>query len=420
MSSGYGEEGSSGHAGRRRAGISPLEQRVRGEKPAVRPAAPLKKPVEEKRKPKVWLIVALSAVGLLLVGGLVMGLILSRNRGAGGPVNGGGPPAAGGAPAGTGGRLRFLPVQEHPQKGWAGYHTRTGDFNGDGRADLLWNETAATNRLYVGLGNADGTWTFLPAQERSERRWGGFRTLVGDVNGDGRADLVWNETAEVNRVYVGLGNADGTFSFLPAQDHPTKGWADFAALLGDFDGDGRSDIAWVAAGEPWKISVARVNPEGTLAFGPLQEAPLPLPSTAQVWAGDVNGDGRSDLLWNTRGEANQVVVGLADANKGSFSFLPLQEHPAKGWSNFDLVVGDINGDGRADLVWNDLEKANRLYIGLANADGTFTFLPPQECPGEGGEHAVLLLGDVNGDGLPDLIWNQMGEANRILVGLSEP
>ncbi len=472
--SGERETGSSGHAGRQRTGTSLLERRVRGEKPV--PRAPVaKKAVEEKRKPRVWLIVALSAVGLLLVGGIILGVVLSRDRGGSKPVREGPTPAATAAPTnpiGTGGTWQFLPLQEHPEKGWTAYHALLGDVNGDGRADLVWNQTAETNRVYVGLANADGTFAFLPAQERTERRWGGFRTLLGDVNGDGRADLVWNETAEVNRVYVGLGNADGTlvflpaqdraerrwggfrtfigdvngdgradliwnelaetnrlyvglgnadgtFSFLPAQDHPEKGWRGFAALVADLNGDGRSDIAWEAAGKPRRIAVALANADGTWAFEPLREASLPLPNDVQALAGDVNGDGRADLIWNARGETNRVVVGLANAD-GTLALLPPQEHAARGWSGFGLLAGDVNGDGRADLVWNELGKTNRTYFGLANADGTFSFPPLQERPEEGWGGSVLLLGDVDGNGRADLVWNQVWESNRILVGLSEP
>ena len=53
--------------------------------------------------------------------------------------------------------------------------------------------------------NQIGAFRFLPAQNRSERGWSHYKTLVGDVNGDGRADLIWNETRAGNRTYVGLG-----------------------------------------------------------------------------------------------------------------------------------------------------------------------------------------------------------------------
>ncbi len=98
----------------------------------------------------------------------------------------------------------FLPKQDRSERGWSDYDVLTGDVNGDGRTDLIWNETTDTNRTYVGLSNGNGTFTFLGAQDRSERGWSNYDVLTGDVNGNGRTDLIWNETTNTNRTYVGL------------------------------------------------------------------------------------------------------------------------------------------------------------------------------------------------------------------------
>ncbi|MCC5620944.1 VCBS repeat-containing protein [Nostoc sp. CHAB 5715] len=205
----------------------------------------------------------------------------------------------------------FLPAQDRSETGWNGFDALTGDVNGDGLTDLIWNETGNINRTYVGLSNGNGTFTFLPAQDRSETGWNGFDALTGDVNGDGLTDLIWNETGNINRTYVGLSNGNGTFTFLPAQDRSETGWNGFDALTGD-----------------------------------------------------VNGDGLTDLIWNETGNINRTYVGLSNGN-GTFTFLGAQDRSETGWNGFDALTGDVNGDGLTDLIWNETGNINRTYVGLA-------------------------------------------------------
>ena len=59
-------------------------------------------------------------------------------------------------------------------------------------------------------------------------------------------------------------------------------------------------------------------------------------------------------------------------------FSAAQDHPARGWSGYQLLIGDVNGDGKADLVWNELGGLNRFYVGLSQGNGKFQFLPAQD------------------------------------------
>jgi len=206
----------------------------------------------------------------------------------------------------------FLPQQDRSERGWSNYDVLAGDVNGDGRTDLIWNETGDINRTYVGLASRNGTFTFLAAQDRSERGWSNYDVLTGDVNGDGRTDLIWNETGDINRTYVGLANRNGTFTFLAAQDRSERGWSNYDVLTGD-----------------------------------------------------VNGDGRTDLIWNETGDINRTYVGLANGN-GTFTFLGAQDRQERGWSNYDVLAGDVNGDSRTDLIWNERGDINRTYVGLSD------------------------------------------------------
>jgi hypothetical protein len=266
-------------------------------------------------------------------------------------------------------KFSLSPFQDRGGSGWNNYKTLIGDVNGDGRADIIWNATGDKNRVYVALARPDGTFqVFTPFQDHAGAGWNNYKTLIGDVNGDGRADIIWNSSGNTNRVYVGLGKADGTFQFLPFQDHAGAGWNNYKTLIGD-----------------------------------------------------VNGDGRADIIWNSSGNTNRVYVGLGKAD-GAFQFLPFQDHAGAGWNNYKTLIGDVNGDGRADIIWNDTVNGNNVYVGLASPDGsgTFEFKPGQNCGGTGWNNYKTLIGDVNGDGKTQIIWNETGNSrNRIYVGTLE-
>ncbi len=409
---------------RRGSGQAPsrLVQRVAG-RPEAGPAGEPPPEEEGKKRKRIWWIVGLVGGGVLVLG--VVLLLLLGKPGDGGPEGRATETPAAGTPAGTAlpvapGQFFFLPPQEHPQSGWELFRPLLGDVNGDGRAEIIWNMTAEVNLIYVGLAQADGSFDLLPVQERSERYWSGFKTLLGDLNGDGRGDLIWNETTEHNRTYVGLGREDGTFDLLPFQDREERYWSGFQTFVGDVNGDGRGDLIWNETTEHNRTYVGLGREDGTLAFLPFQDRAEQGWKGFRTLVGDVNGDGRSDLIWNGLAGRNRVYTALGQKD-GTFVLLPAQDHPREeGWEGFRVLVGEVNGDGRSDLVWNLTAQTNRLYVALGQEDGTFTFQEEgQERTEVGWGGFQTLVGDVNGDGRSDLVWNELAGHNRIYVGLGQ-
>ena len=87
---------------------------------------------------------------------------------------------------------------------------------------------------------------------------------------------------------------------------------------------------------------------------------------------DVNGGGKSDLVWNYRGTVNRTYVAMSNGN-GTFSrALTAWDQPEQNWSSYTLSAVDVNGDGRTDLVWNSLGTVNRTYVAMSNGNGTFS------------------------------------------------
>jgi hypothetical protein len=316
-----------------------------------------------------------------------------------------------------------------------------GDFNGDGILDLAVANSTYYGTVSVLLGQGDGT--FLPALTFPAGGYYPSSVAVGDFNGDGKLDLA---VADLGKVSVLLGNGDGTF--LPAQSFPV-GIENLSLAVGDFNGDGHLDLAVSDYGDGWDAEVWVLLGHGDGSFGPAQSVYDGSLSALSVTVGDFNGDGKPDLAVASGTNPNGTVSVLL--GKGDGSFLPALTFPA-GYNPSAVAVGDFNGDGIPDLaVANGGTNPSNgsVSVLLGNGDGTFqaavnypagsypnsvavadfngdgildlavasytssgtvsvllgqgdgTFLPAQAFPA-GGYPSSVAVGDFNGDGWPDL------------------
>ena len=204
---------------------------------------------------------------------------------------------------------------------------------------------------------------------------------VGDMNGDGFADIVTCGTAGARAsVNVLLGNSDGTFQ-RPTQ--AAVGNAPAGIILGDFNVDGRLDVATADSGT-LNISVLLGNGDGTLQ--PRQKINVGAMPNALASA-DFDEDGIPDFAVAV---PSGFVVVLGDGSGGSRASTSLTTIPATA----GITVGDWDGDGNTDVVFGNIMVGGNLYLG--NGDGTFrlsTLSIPLVKP---------LLIDVDGDGKDDV------------------
>ena len=264
------------------------------------------------------------------------------------------------------------------------------DVNGDGKQDIV-TANANSSDLSVLLGNGDGA---FQSEQRFAAGDGFFRgptSLVsGDVNGDGKIDLITSNTFVSDTVSVLLGNGDGTFQ---AQQHIAVGESPNAAAVADLNGDGKLDIV-AANTDSGDISVLLGGGDGT--FQSEQRFPAgdgPYAGPVSVTVADLNGDGRPDLAARIH-FSNDLSLLFGNGN-GSFQS---QQRLSLSASPLSVAIADLNGDGKLDIVTT--LSTNRAAVFLGNGDGTYQ---AEQIFPIGVSPSMVAIRDVNGDGKPDVV-----------------
>ena len=351
-----------------------------------------------------------------------------------------------------------------------------GDVNGDGIDDLavgaFWADAKA-GEAYVIFGSAtgfsatlspadlDGTNGFRIAGANADDLLGGLVTSAGDLNGDGLDDILVSASGRGNgEAHVILGKSDGFAATLSLSDIGTSGgfrivghtgsnsFAAAAGKAGDLNGDGHADLiiadygnddykgeAFVlfgsAAGFPATLSVTGLNGSNGFRLAPGGDAHAYLGLTA-TFLGDVNGDGLDDVIigamnsTDNRGEA-VVLFGSRDGFDAELTIADID-----GTNGFLLNgkvreeyfaisgghAGDVNGDGIDDLIVGTMAQdgaSGEAYVVFGRNGGFGSRLSVEDLDGSNGfaiagtaandflGAAVAAAGDVNGDGIGDLI-----------------
>jgi len=284
------------------------------------------------------------------------------------------------------------------------------DFNGDGRADILWRNQGAggTGENYFYPMNGTG----ILAGEGyvrtvSDMSW--EIVAIGDFDGDQRADILWrNKATGQNYIYFMNGKAIVGEGFIRTVSD--LNWK--VVGVGDFNGDGRSDILWrnSSTGENY---VYLMNGLSVLNEGNVRTV------ADQNWevvgVGDFDGDVRADILWRNRATgANYIYFmnGTTIANEGY-----LRAVPDPNWKV--VGIGDFDGDGRSDVLWrNSSTGENYIYpmqgLTIKPSEGYLRTITDQNWQ-------VAAVGNFDGNIAPataDILWRNLSTGENYLYPMN--
>ncbi|GAB3850098.1 hypothetical protein GCM10028822_15030 [Hymenobacter terrigena] len=280
------------------------------------------------------------------------------------------------------------------------------DVNGDGRPDIISGNSnaGAAVVLLAQAGGGFGAASAYPAGASS----GLTGVAVADVNGDGRMDIV---TANGSNSIVGvlLGQAGGGFGTVTtystgAFSYPT------GVVVTDVNGDGRKDIITAnGAGGAAGVLLGQVGG----GFATVNTYPTDTGSYPYgVAVGDMNGDGRPDIV-TANGTSNSASVLLGQASGG---FAPANSYSTGAGSYPQgVAVADMNGDGRLDIVTAN-NGSQTVGVLLGQAGGGYATANTYSS-GTGSQPQGVAVADVNGDGRKDIITANNGNFTAgVLLG----
>lgn len=305
-----------------------------------------------------------------------------------------------------------------PTRFWAGtgwnLHSTilVGDVNGDAKPDIVARDTGGALWVYPGNGSATSNpWT--TSRTGAGTGWNLAASLaLGDVTGDGRPDVVVRDGTGALYVYPNSGATSGN-PFTVARVQLGSGFASVdTLLLADTNGDGKLDLITRPGGDLWLYPGPGWTSRVSAGTG--------WDAVDQLAVGDVNGDGHPDLIGRNPAIDNGTLwlyPGNGSTTGNPWTAAPIWE--GTGWDlHTTLLLGDLTGDGRPDILARD--TSGNLWV-YPNANGLL-YTQPRSWAGTGWDSAVALaLADVNGDGYADLVDQEPdGSLWIYLTGSSTP
>jgi hypothetical protein len=220
---------------------------------------------------------------------------------------------------------------------WDANRVWLGDYNGDGRTDLLsyYNGTFVTF-----FSQGDGTYVEVPWTGSNNSIWDSGHAWAGDFNGDGKTDLL---SFYNGSMVTFVSQGDGTYKQISWPVPNNSIWDANRVWLGDYNGDGRTDLLSYYNGT---FVTFFSQGDGTYVEVPWTGSNNSIWDSGHAWAGDFNGDGKTDLLSFYNGS----MVTFVSQGDGTYKQISWPVPNNSIWDANHAWAGDFNGDGRGSLL----------------------------------------------------------------------
>ena len=273
------------------------------------------------------------------------------------------------------------------------------DLDADGKPDLIFTNVGGTTISVlrntsttgsIGSSSFSAVQNFIVGTNPQS-------VAIADIDGDGKLDLAIANANTANVSILRNTSTIGTISFSTKQDY-ASGTSPYSLTMGDFDGDGKPDLA-VAVQIGSTISLFRnISTIGNIVFAAKQNfASGSFPQA--ISSGDLDGDGKLDLA-TANYIGNNVSVLRNISTIGAINFSAKQDF-ATGINPYSMAIGDLDGDGKPELAIANISSNTVSILRNMSTIGIIAYLAKQDITSVA-QPISATIGDVDGDGLQDL------------------